>query len=236
MELVAKLMPLASASLPGGYQFDRKSFYLGLSGSGYSESRVLPVDCREPASWRERFSFKVAGWRQSIMEKIKRILPPDEASVASAVIAGEQTGINSRLIQNYRDSGLAHFLSISGLHMSMLAGLMFFFIRLLMALIPPLTLRCDSKKVSAVFALLISVVYLLISGAAIPAQRAFIMTFIVLLGVLLDRRAISMKTIAWAAFLVLLITPEALVGASFQMSFAARDCPNSLLRKVCGDS
>ena len=105
------------------------------------------------------------------MEKIKRILPPDEASVASAVIAGEQTGINSRLIQNYRDSGLAHFLSISGLHMSMLAGLMFFFIRLLMALIPPLTLRCDSKKVSAVFALLISVVYLLISGAAIPAQR-----------------------------------------------------------------
>lgn len=221
VELVAKLMPLASASLPGGYQFDRKSFYLGLSGSGYSESRVLPVDCREPASWRERFSFKVAGWRQSIMEKIKRILPPDEASVASAVIAGEQTGINSRLIQNYRDSGLAHFLSISGLHMSMLAGLMFFFIRLLMALIPPLTLRCDSKKVSAVFALLISVVYLLISGAAIPAQRAFIMTFIVLLGVLLDRRAISMKTIAWAAFLVLLITPEALVGASFQMSFAA---------------
>lgn len=69
VELVAKLMPLASASLPGGYQFDRKSFYLGLSGSGYSESRVLPVDCREPASWRERFSFKVAGWRQSIMEK-----------------------------------------------------------------------------------------------------------------------------------------------------------------------
>lgn len=221
VEMIAKLMPRAKASLPGGYQFDRKSFYLGLSGSGYAASRVLPIDCPESPTLTDKIIFEVDKLRRGIISHIKEVLPPAEASVAAAVIAGEQGGIQRAQIQNYRDSGLAHFLSISGLHMSMIAGLMFFFIRLLIALIPPLALRCDSKKISAIFAIGISMVYLLISGAAVPAQRAFIMTFIVLLGVLTNRRAISMKTIAWAAFIVLLISPEALIGASFQMSFAA---------------
>lgn len=221
VEMIAKLMPRAKASLPGGYQFDRKSFYLGLSGSGYAASRVLPVDCPEPPSLTDKITFAVDKLRRGIISHIKGVLPPAEASVAAAVIAGEQGGVPRSQIQNYRDSGLAHFLSISGLHMSMITGLMFFFIRLLIALIPPLALRCDSKKISAFFAIGIGMVYLLISGAAVPAQRAFIMTFIVLLGVLTDRRAISMKTIAWAAFIVLLVSPEALIGASFQMSFAA---------------
>ena len=120
-----------------------------------------------------------------------------------------------------KNSGLAHFLSISGLHMSMLAGLMFFLVRLLLALIPPLALCYDSKKTAAVFAILMSAVYLVISGAEIPSQRAFIMTFIVLLGVLFARKAISMRMISWAALIVLVISPQALISASFQMSFAA---------------
>ena len=159
--------------------------------------------------------------RSRIINHIKSVLPPDEAAVTAAIVAGEQGGISRELINHYRDSGLAHFLSISGLHMTMIAGLMFFLIRLLMALIPPLALYFDSKKVSAWFAIFISLVYLFISGMAVPAQRAFIMTFVVLLGVLTDRRAISMQTIALAAFLVLLISPEVLTSASFQMSFAA---------------
>lgn len=221
VEMVAKLMPNPSASLPGGYQFDRKSFFLGLSGSGYADSRILPVACREAPSWRERIGFWKAKQRTAIINHIKSILPADEASVAAAIIAGEQGGIKRQQINNYRDSGLAHFLSISGLHMSMITGLMFFLVRLLIAFVPPLALRYNSKKIAAVFALIISFVYLQISGSAIPAQRAFIMTFIVLLGILLDRRAISMNTIALAALLVLLMSPEALIGASFQMSFAA---------------
>lgn len=221
VEMIAKLMPNPPASLPGGYQFDRKSFFLGLSGSGYADSRVLPVECADPPTLGERFGFWKEKQRAAIIAHIKSILPAEEASVTAAIIAGEQGGISRRQIDNYRDSGLAHFLSISGLHMSMVTGLMFFLVRLLIALVPPLALRYDSKKLAAVFALIISFVYLQISGSAIPAQRAFIMTFIVLLGVLLDRRAISMNTIAVAALLVLLVSPEALIGASFQMSFAA---------------
>ena len=221
VELVAKLFPRAKASLPGGYQFDRKSFYQKLSGSGYAESRVFPVECRQPPGWRDKLAYKLAHLRSRIINHIKSVLPPDEAAVTAAIVAGEQGGISRELINHYRDSGLAHFLSISGLHMTMIAGLMFFLIRLLMALIPPLALYFDSKKVSAWFAIFISLVYLFISGMAVPAQRAFVMTFIVLLGVLFDRRAISMKTISWAAVIVLLFSPEALIGASFQMSFAA---------------
>lgn len=221
VELIAKLLPLAQAQLPGGYQFDRKNFYNRLSGSGYAESNALLTDCSLPPSSVSGLNIAMAKWRQRIVKHIYSVLPADEAAVAAAIIAGEQSGINQNLIKSYRDSGLAHFLSISGLHMSMLAGLMFFFIRLLLALCPPLALRVNSKKIAAVAAVIIGVVYLGISGAAVPAQRAFVMTLIVLLGVLFNRRAISMYAIAWAAVLVLIIAPEALIGASFQMSFAA---------------
>lgn len=221
VEMVVKLLPLAPASLPGGYQYDRKSFFLGLSGSGYADSRVLGITCLQTPTIREKIGFYIEKIRTDVITHIKSILPPDEASVAAAIIAGEQGGISSELINHYRNSGLAHFLSISGLHMSMITGLMFFLVRFLMALIPPLALRYNSKKIAAWFAILISLIYLLISGNAVPAQRAFIMTLIVLLGVLLDRQAISMYTVALAALVVLLINPEVLIGASFQMSFAA---------------
>ena len=221
VEMVATLLPRAKAQLPQGYQFDRKNFYNGLSGSGYAESRAFVVDCKDRMPFESKLRITIDNWRQKIVDRINSVLPPDEASIVAAILAGEQGAINEEQIKHYRDSGLAHFLSISGLHMSMIAGLMFFFIRLLLALYPPLALRYNSKKIAAIFAIIISIAYLLISGAAIPAQRAFIMTLIVLLGVLFNRRAISMYTIAWAAFIVLLITPEALIGASFQMSFAA---------------
>jgi competence protein ComEC len=87
--------------------------------------------------------------------------------------------------------------------------------------VPPLAARYNSKKAAAAFAMLISFMYLLISGAQIPTQRAFMMTFVVFLGILFDRRAVSMRMLAFAAFVVLLISPQALVGAGFQMSFAA---------------
>lgn len=220
VEMVAEVSPPFKTSMAGGFQFDRQLFFEGINASGYVPSRVLPVDCPEgDSSWH--FADYAARLRSHISDYISEVLPPEEAAVAVAIVAGDRTKMSKELVASYRDSGLAHFLSISGLHMSMLAGLMFFFIRLLMALIPPLALRYNSKKVAAVWALFISLIYLVISGAAIPSQRAFIMTFVVLLAVLFDRRAISMRTLAWAAMVVLVISPQALVSASFQMSFAA---------------
>ena len=220
VEMIGRIMPLAKAVVPGGYQFDRKSYFAGLKGSGFAESRWFKIDC--PNGGRHKtFSAYIADIRQKIVDRITALLPPDEAAITAAVIAGERSLIGQRLNEQYRDSGLAHFLSISGLHMSMLAGLMFFLVRFILALFPPVALQFDTKKIAAVMALAMSLIYLLISGMEIPAQRAFIMTSVVLLGVLTDRRAISMQTIALAAFLVLLFNPEVLTSASFQMSFAA---------------
>ncbi|MBR6663475.1 MAG: ComEC/Rec2 family competence protein, partial [Alphaproteobacteria bacterium] len=139
----------------------------------------------------------------------------------TAIITGEKSGMSKELMNAYRDSGMAHFLSISGLHMSMVAGLMFFLVRLIMAAVPSLCIKYDSKKIAVYFAIGVSIFYLFISGGEVPAQRAFIMTFIIVIGVLFNRRAISMNTISWAALIILIITPEALIGASFQMSFSA---------------
>lgn len=221
VEMAAQIFPLAKAAIAGGFQFDRKAFFEGVNAAGYALSSVLPADCERPMPVTDKFGVLVAKLRATIVSRVKSVLPPEKASVAAAIIAGEQGSISQAQIDNYRNSGLAHFLSISGLHMTMLAGLMFFLVRLVMALIPPLAVRYDSKKTAAVFAIVLSVFYLLISGAAIPAQRAFIMNLIVVLGVLFDRRAISMKTAAWAAFIILIFAPQSLISVSFQMSFAA---------------
>ena len=243
VETVAKIMPLPKPAIVGGYQFDRKAFYAGIKGNGYAVASVQPLDCDEKAGIGLWFDSRINDIRQKMVAHVKAVLPGDEAGITAAIMAGDRSGIRQKITHDYRDAGLAHFLSISGLHMSMLAGLMFFFIRLVAALIPPLALRYDAKKISAVFAIFLSAFYLLISGAEVPTQRAFIMTFIVLLGVLFDRRAISMRTIALAALLVLVISPQALIGASFQMSFAAvvaliafyEKYAGCLNRFLCGD-
>lgn len=221
VEMIAEVRALPQPAAVGAYQLDRKAYFEGLNGSGFVASRVLPIECKQKSNFSLWFSSLIDELRGKVVTKIYQVLPPDEAGVAAAIVAGERGGIAQNITDNYRDSGLAHFLSISGLHMSMIAGMMFFLVRLLMVLIPAWSVRWDSKKVAGIFAILMSVVYLLISGAEIPSQRAFIMTFIVLLGVLFARQAISMRMISWAALIVLVISPQALIGASFQMSFAA---------------
>lgn len=220
VELIGQIKPLAKEVMVGGYQFDRKGYFEGLKGSGFAESRWFATECPDKSLNRDMSAF-IGNLRRRIVKHIASVLPAEQAGIASAIIAGEKGAVTENLYEQYRNSGLAHFLSISGLHMSMLAGLMFFLVRFVLALVPAVALRFDTKKIAAVFALVISAAYLLISGQAVPAQRAFIMTFIVLLGILADRRAISVYTIALAAFIVLFFSPEVLISASFQMSFAA---------------
>ncbi len=218
VELVAEVAPVMKANLVGGYQPDRRLFFDGINGGGYVASGVFEIDCTKALSFWTRAIDK---WRRKVSNMIAEKLPAEEASVAAAIITGNRELMTQKQIEEYRDSGLAHFLSISGLHMSMLAGLMFFFVRLVMAFIPALALRYNSKKSAAILAILISTVYLCISGAAVPTQRAYIMTFVVLLAVLFERQAISMRVLAIAAMVILVISPQMLVNISFQLSFAA---------------
>src|SRR5262245_24139996 len=118
-------------------------------------------------------------------------------------------------------SSLAHVLSISGYHMAVVAGAVFFVVRAGLALVPGFALRHPIKKWAALAALFATAFYLLLSGCEVAAQRSFIMTAIVLIGVLVDRATLTFRTLAVAAFGVLLLAPEAVVHPSFQMSFAA---------------
>lgn len=221
VEMVATLMPPMAPVVPDGYQFNRKSFFEGISAIGYANSFAYEVECEQHLSLKQKVNIFINYWRKNIVSKIDDTLPKEQAAVVSAILAGERRHISENLNQQYRDSGLAHFLSISGLHMSMIAAIAFFTIRLLLTLIPSVALKYDCKKISALFAIFMSFIYLLISGMEIPAQRAFIMTFVVLLGVLFSRNAISMRMLSFAAFIVLLISPQSLISAGFQMSFAA---------------
>ena len=210
VELVAEVAPLMKANSVGGYQPDRNLFFEGLNGSGYVLSQVFPIDCAVPNNfWRE----KIDKIRRSITSKIENTLP--------AILSGNREIMSKEQADNYRNSGLAHFLSISGLHMSMIAGLMFFFIRLIMATIPKIALRYNSKKVAAFCAIIVSTIYLIISGTAVPTQRAYIMVFIILLAAIFERKAISMRNLALAASFILIISPQMLISISFQLSFAA---------------
>ncbi len=219
VELVGTFFAPEPIPVMNGYQLNRKYFYSEISGIGYSLSEVFVIDC--PQKQTPTFKMRLNDLRTQIADNIAKILPADEAGVVDSVLIGEQSRIGKNVVEDYRDSGLAHFLSVSGLHLGAIAGLVFFVLRFLIALIPWLALRIDGKKVSAVGAIIFSALYLLVSGMAIPATRAFIMTAVVFVGVIFNRQAISMRMVCFAGLVLLIIQPEALVSVSFQMSFAA---------------
>jgi competence protein ComEC len=149
------------------------------------------------------------------------VLSGDNGAIAVALIAGDQYGISDGTMDAMRDSGLAHLLSISGLHILLVTTILFGGLRLLFAAIPRIALYWPVKKWASGVALAGAGFYVLLAGAPVPTVRSFVMAGIFLLGIMFDRDAISMRTVAIAAVVVLLLGPEALTGASLQMSFAA---------------
>jgi competence protein ComEC len=161
------------------------------------------------------------GTREAIDKRIRTILPGDNGAIASALITGKRDTISTPVNEAMYVSGLAHVLSISGYHMAVVAGIMFFTLRALFALMPAFGNRHPIKKWAALAALGAAAFYLVLSGAEVATQRSFIMIAIVLIGVMVDRPTLTFRTLTVAAFGVLLLAPEAVIHPSFQMSFAA---------------
>ncbi len=215
VKIRAGLMPPPGPSMPGDYDYARQVWFQGLSAVGYA---VSPLEITER---NENLSRGLSQLRQRMTERIKVALPGEAGTLAAALTTGIRGGMPEQLAEAMRDAGLAHLLAISGLHMGLLCGVVFFSARFLLSLSPNIALKYPIKKWSAVIAGLAGLCYLFISGASIPTIRAFIMVMIVFLGVLTDRKAISLRLVATAATFILVMTPEAIVGVSFQMSFAA---------------
>lgn len=215
VSLRAVLTPPSRPSAPGAYDFQREAWFRQLGGVGYAVSPATRLEAGAADGWRGA----MARLRHGVTVRLADGSP--EGAMAVALLSGEQSGIDEEVMQAMRDSGLAHLLSISGLHMVLVVGLLLGGFRLLLALIEPLALRYPIKKWAALLALLGALFYLLLAGSPIPAQRAFIMAAVILLAVLFDRSPFSMRNVALAAMVVLLLAPESLLSASFHMSFGA---------------
>jgi competence protein ComEC len=200
---------------PGGFNFRRMAYFDQLGGVGYTRNPVLllapPAD---GAQWIDRLRTRLS---QGIMNAV----PGDAGAFSSGVLTGDQSGLSQDAVQALRNSSLAHLLAISGMNMVFIVGFVFLLLRWGIALIPPLVLRIPAKKLAAGLSLGLAYFYLLLSGANVATERAFIMIAVALVAVMLDRRAITLRTAAISAILILLTKPESLVEAGFQMSFAA---------------
>jgi competence protein ComEC len=221
VELKARLQPPLAPLRPGSYDFGRDMFFQGIGASGFVTGAIKTLEPPVKGGWSLRYAAFMQGLRDAIDARIRTVLDGDKRAIATALLTGRRDAITTPVNDAMFISGLGHVLSISGYHMAVVAGVVFFAVRALLALIPPLTAGFPIKKWSAAAALAAAAFYLLLSGAEVATQRSFFMTAVVLIAVLVDRRAVTFRTLAVAAMIVLTIAPEALVHPSFQMSFAA---------------
>jgi competence protein ComEC len=181
----------------------------------------VEIDRLGGAGLFDRASIWVATLRTDLSRRLAEQLGPERGAFAAAITTGDRAGVREETMQALRDSNLAHLLAISGLHMGLLTGLVFVIVRLGLALAGRASLVWNAKKIAAAAAIGAGLCYLAVSGASIATQRAFIMVTVMFGAVLLDRPALTLRALAAAALIILVLRPESLLDAGFQLSFAA---------------
>lgn len=217
LRLRARLMPPPEPAVPGAYDFARIAWFQGIGGTGRAFSGAQIVAPGERGGWRET----LADWRTRLSAHIRRQLSGGEGGVATALATGDQGAIGEADAEAMRRSGLAHLLSVSGLHVSAVVGATMLLALRLLALSPWLALRVPLLLIAAGAAAIAAIAYTALTGAEVPTLRSCIAALLVLAGIALGREAITLRLVATGALIVLLLWPESLVGASFQLSFAA---------------
>jgi competence protein ComEC len=215
----ARLSPISSPTMPGGFDYGRQLYFDGIGGTGRITSKIDILGSTTSASlW---LSGALNNFRQEIGSRIRQHLKGTIAAFAEALITGERASIPKEVNKSLQISGLYHILSISGLHMSLAAGGMFWIVRAFLALFPAIAQRWPIKKWAAGVALVFGFAYMLLAGSGAATQRSYIMLAVVFLAIIVDRPAISLRNLALAALLILILQPESAIQASFQMSFMA---------------
>ncbi len=207
---------------PGGFDFAREAFFDRIGGVGFAVGALERAEgeTTDP-SWLQIALVHVERTRLHVTQKILDALPEPTGGVAAALLTGHRSAVPPEQLETIRMAGLAHLLAISGLHLGLVTAIFFFVIRAFLASLEPVALRFPIKTWAAMTALVGAFGYLLISGATVPTQRAFLMTAIVLFAVAIGRQAISLRLVALAAIVVMIFSPHVVTGASFQLSFAA---------------
>ena len=221
VRLKARLMPPARASLPGGYDFARDAWFAQIGAVGNTLGRVEVLPPPHEPGFVMALSMAVDRGRNALAHRIDSIVGGDAGAIAAAMVTGKRDLLSDETKEVIREAGIFHIITISGVQMTLVAAIFFVGLRRLLALNEYLALTYPIKKWAALFAILGSVFYDIATGSRVGTERALSMTLIMLGAVLLDRQALTMRNLAIAAALVILLEPEAILGASFQLSFAA---------------
>ncbi|SDR41196.1 competence protein ComEC [Rhizobiales bacterium GAS113] len=219
--VTARLLPPARAALPGGYDFARDAYFARLGAVGSVLGHITAQAAPAPPDLRLRLMAAVDRARNALAQRVFAILGGDEGAVAAAMVTGKRELLSDKARELIREAGIFHIITISGVQMTLVAGMIFWVVRRLLAFSSVLALRYPIKKWAAAVAMLGAIAYDICTGSRVGTERALFMTLIVLAAVLADRRAFTMRNLAYAAFAVIAFEPEAILGASFQLSFAA---------------
>lgn len=220
IQIKAVLSGPRTPALVGGYDPARAAYFKRIGGFGFAISRPQTVNLL-PMSKSDILRRRIAKLRHVLSRRIQAKAPAKTAGLQAALLTGDRSAIPAGQVQSLRDAGLAHLLAISGLHMGLLAGGAYSLASLFLAMIGPWARRYDMRKWAALVGGVTACAYLIISGASVSTQRAFIMAIIVFAAVILNRRAVSLRSVALAAAITLVLHPESLISVGFQMSFAA---------------
>ncbi len=215
------LRPPPRPTLSGDYDFERQAHFRKLGAVGYVQGRCRGGAVGPPKNVLSKVEVRIGAFRHQLARRVYEAAGPEAGGFASAVVSGDRSYLSQTVQDDLRSSGLAHLLAISGLHMGLVGGLVFFIVHRCLVLVEYVALRVAVQKPAAVVALVASLAYLIVSGGSVSTQRAFIMSAVVFGALLFDRSAISLRTFAIAMILVVLLQPESVVTPGFQMSFAA---------------
>ncbi len=218
---LVRLAPVNGPAIPGGYDFSFHAWFAGQGASGFFMGAPSPAGIEPQPSPSQQAVIAINTVRERIASHIRDVLPGENGDVAVALITGDRSGIDRETQESLRRSGLAHVLAISGMHMALVTLTVVWCVRALLAWFPAIVLNHPIHKWAAAAGFIAASTYLVISGMGIATQRAWIMISVMLLAVLLNRRAITLRNVSVAAIVILLLRPESLLSPGFQMSFAA---------------
>ena len=222
----AEIGPPPGPVMPSGYDFARDMFFKGIGATGFvfGTPKIVPSTQSAPML----FLSSTTKWRAAISNRISKSFEANGQArfqgVAAALLVGEKGNIEPEIREAFVVSGLAHLLAISGLHMALVMTFIIFVTRGTLALNARWSLHYSIRHIAIYAGLATGFIYFLLSGGSVSATRAFIMVSIMALAMLFGRRAISVRNIALACLLILVLSPFALIGPGFQMSFAATLC------------
>lgn len=218
----ARLFPLPKPAIINGYDFGKNLYYQSIGATGSIAKKYLPItDIKMGDSRYLAMKNILLKLRLKLAHKIEQHVKNQSKDMLLAILIGLKMDRSSDAYLTLKNVGLAHLLAISGLHMGLVMGLVFYVFRLLLALFPVATFGFSIKKIAAVMSLAMGLFYLLITGGSLATERAFIMAGLIMLAVLVDREALTMRNLALALLVMLVVSPISITNVGFQMSFAA---------------